>query len=1075
MEDRVRPCGTTPRSSACLVPAPWGWRAAALLLAGLVLFSGAGMGAGHDQPAAQRPLFVAGLDSLSGATLGRALEYLEAEPAELGFDKLYAEDDTFRLGIVERLLGDPLAVPGWQARTVGRIREELRDSPAGLPVLLGELAEAPIGPAGKSVTGVTVTSSNRPVFGEASPAARGRFGGAIDRFLASAREAEILLEDAFAEFSAEERTRLITLAPAFWGEEDHPHDRAKKGRLHFEQGIAVDTTLEFSSDPILDLAARLDRPALTRAAHTFLWAWEALCADAEHYLDPQAPPPGQDREAAMPPGRDREAAMPPDRGAAGEAAAEPALMASAGGRILAQCSTPWGHLVVGGPGTNHYPPEVLAEIAFLIDLGGDDLYRGRAASAVGDLLRPLGALTDLGGDDLYDARGYDYALGGALLGIAVLQDHGGDDTYRGADGSLGAGFFGAGLLYDQGGNDLFTGGNFCQGAGACGFGALVSMAHPAAPPGREVEAARAVAAGLAKTPGTGALPVRYDENDSYRCARQAQGFGSTFGVGLLYDQAGGDTYSAGGRYRHAPLLPDDFQSLAQGFAIGFRPRAAGGIGILIDEEGNDFYDAEVCAQGVSYWYSLGLLFDGGGNDSYVATQYAQGAGVHLAVGSLWDRGGDDQYISQFGVTQGTAHDLSVGWLLDEGGDDYYLVSDGQGMSITNSAAIFIDVQGDDFYATPRGGQGKVTWARGFCGAALFLDLEGADTYTRDAAGSDGAVWQLDVNTLGIDLDRDLQLPDEVLPEIELTAQDSARAVPELFETASLWEVGSAREKVRRARQALIARGSAAVDYAVGEKLGTREGLEYRALRELARAHPDTFAARIIPLLDDADYEVQRNVIGLLGDLPWEPAREPLVAMLRSKASRRHWTRIIHALGRIGDHAAAPAIRPFLEDEGERRRIYSLAALASLADTTALPAIVARLDDPLLTVRAAASAALTVLPTPAVAPLCGLLEAGPTHPAIGLRTLGKIAVALRDSTARGDLVARGMARRVLMNVLERLDAESRPAARAAAVRALMELGDAETSAFVRLSMEDEYDPLVLRTYALACAQRGATPE
>ena len=82
---------------------------------------------------------------------------------------------------------------------------------------------------------------------------------------------------------------------------------------------------------------------------------------------------------------------------------------------------------------------------------------------------------------------------------------------------------------------------------------------------------------MACVPGTGARPIRYDENDTYQCARMSQGFASTFGVGLLYDQEGSDTYRSGGRYLHAPLLPHDFQSLSQGYSIGFRPRAAGGL------------------------------------------------------------------------------------------------------------------------------------------------------------------------------------------------------------------------------------------------------------------------------------------------------------------------------------------------------------------------------------------------------------------------------------------------------------------------------------------------------------------
>ena len=62
-----------------------------------------------------------------------------------------------------------------------------------------------------------------------------------------------------------------------------------------------------------------------------------------------------------------------------------------------------------------------------------------------------------------------------------------------------------------------------------------------------------------------------------------------------------------------------------GFAIGSRPRGAGGFALLHDKSGNDFYNGEVYAQGVGYWYSLGALIDDAGNDVYDATQYAQGA------------------------------------------------------------------------------------------------------------------------------------------------------------------------------------------------------------------------------------------------------------------------------------------------------------------------------------------------------------------------------------------------------------------------------------------------------------------
>ncbi|MCA9728820.1 MAG: HEAT repeat domain-containing protein, partial [Candidatus Eisenbacteria bacterium] len=737
------------------------------------------------------------------------------------------------------------------------------------------------------------------------------------------------------------------------------------------------------------------------------------------------------------------------------------------------------------------------------------------ASAVGGLLRSFSAIVDGAGDDAYLAGTRPYSVAGALFGVSALVDLSGNDVYRGDDGSIGAGCFGVGYLHDGGGRDLFEGRNLCEGAGAFGIGILRSAASPEAPPGQELQPDRGYDAGLLPVPGTGAIPVRADDNDTYLAARYAQGCASTFGLGLLVDDAGSDVYRAGGLYLHIPLLPNDFQSLSQGFSIGFRPRAAGGVGILLDEQGNDFYDAEVFAQGTSYWYSLGLLFDGGGNDRYLATQYAQGAGVHLSIGSLWDRGGDDHYVSKFGVTQGMAHDLSVALFREESGNDYYAVSDGQGIAITNSVALFVDEQGDDFYATLNGGQGSANYRRGFSGAGIFLDLEGSDRYPEDARGRDGTLWAGSDFAIGIDLDRDIEIPGEVVPEIVLTAADSARAVEELFETASLWEVGSAREKVRRARQALIAKGIEAVDYAAGldpeaeyedgEPLTTETDLVYRTVRELADAYPDSMAARILPRLRDPDEQVQKNVIRLLGELKRKEARAPLEAMLRDPKQDRHWNRILGALGDIGEPDSRPAVRPFLKSPQERRRIIALDALRSLRDTTAVPLMMPLLDDEIFTVRSAAMASIGSFKTAAVERVITRLEAlrsapartgvsarpadradgsgkprresrgssagaAPTSSRIALvRILGNIAGALKDADDPVSLRARAQVRDALLEELAPHPSDvpedrAQAGARAAAVTGLYRLGGPEMRDRVRNRMLDEYDPLVKRTYA-----------
>ena len=57
------------------------------------------------------------IDSLDRATIDSALGMLKLSPAELGFDKLWAQDDTFRLAVVEEYLSEPLKFPSYLDET----------------------------------------------------------------------------------------------------------------------------------------------------------------------------------------------------------------------------------------------------------------------------------------------------------------------------------------------------------------------------------------------------------------------------------------------------------------------------------------------------------------------------------------------------------------------------------------------------------------------------------------------------------------------------------------------------------------------------------------------------------------------------------------------------------------------------------------------------------------------------------------------------------------------------------------------------------------------------------------------
>ncbi|MFZ5432141.1 MAG: HEAT repeat domain-containing protein, partial [Calditrichota bacterium] len=433
-----------------------------------------------------------------------------------------------------------------------------------------------------------------------------------------------------------------------------------------------------------------------------------------------------------------------------------------------------------------------------------------------------------------------------------------------------------------------------------------------------------------------------------------QGFASTFGAAALVDGGGNDVYRAGGLETHAPLRPEDYRSFAQGFAIGVRPRSGGGIAILHDLGGNDFYNAEIYAQGVGYWYSLGGLIDDGGNDVYNATQYVQGAGIHLAAGVLEDRGGDDRYGSRFGPGQGAGHDLSVGVLFDHSGDDQYTISGGQGMAITNSAALFVDLAGNDTYSTtePQIGQGGAREARDFGSLSVFVDAEGNDSYS-SVDEADSTAWLHGMFGVGYDVSRDSVKPREAEISVELVPSDTLKPIKDLFKEASEWEVTDNRERVRRARLALIAKGQEAVRWVGENKMNTESALERRAIVELFKAFPDSAAPYLYRALDTDNRYARRNAISVFGELKYHPALPALFAKLPDNSFEKLRPSILSVAGEIGDTSAVGTLLQYVSSPVERERIAAVVSLGKLNSPRGYETIVERLKDERYTVQSAA--------------------------------------------------------------------------------------------------------------------------
>ena len=376
--------------------------------------------------------------------------------------------------------------------------------------------------------------------------------------------------------------------------------------------------------------------------------------------------------------------------------------------------TPWGRIVVDGTAPSAGYADALQMIdedgaLLIVDLGGGGGWAGRIAAASPEL--PISAMLELGGDNVYEAHTRpDRAQGSGVCGVGVLLDAGGNDRYS-ATGALcqGAGQFGFGALIDLSGDDTYSAEYESQGCGFFGIGLLFDCAG----------------------------------NDAYSIWSDGQGFGGVAGVGVLADRSGDDKYVAitdpavtqRPSYHQLKDAPIVSVSNAQGCAMGRRGDGAdghswtGGLGALLDAEGNDTYSAANWAQGTGYWFGTGVSWDGAGNDVREAYWWNCASGAHFCIGALVDEAGDDSYTCR--ATNGIAfgHDFTLAVLCDLGGNDTYTsASDSIAHSINRSVAMLLDGGGSDTY---RSGE------KGRPGVAVFdakmLDRRAPSLYWTESA------------------------------------------------------------------------------------------------------------------------------------------------------------------------------------------------------------------------------------------------------------------------------------------------------------------------------------------------------
>jgi len=380
------------------------------------------------------------------------------------------------------------------------------------------------------------------------------------------------------------------------------------------------------------------------------------------------------------------------------------------GTVVARIETPSGAIIIGGKGPNTYYLDKMPGVCAVIDLGGDDTY----IDGVVGPERPVLAVIDLGGRNVY--RGTRPGIqGGAILGVSMLLNLGGHAVYEAQDVAQGSAVAGVGILIDYNGNSRYRGLRRVQGQALGGLGILIE---------------------------------RGGKND-FHAAMWAQGFGGPLGFGLLDSNVGDNHYYCGGMWRDSYPETPGYEGWGQGVGAGLRAVADGGIGVILDNGGENVYEFDYLSHGGGYWCGVGFARDFGGNTKRLITRTAYnggprtqpsfqrfgcGWGCHYALGFCFDDSGDDEYEGTIMGT-GMAWDCSVGVLCDFGGNDHYKATGGltQGTSNQMGMGILFDYNGDDVYDGY--GQGYASPSLSYhpmpdCGGnfAFLIDYGGNDKY-----------------------------------------------------------------------------------------------------------------------------------------------------------------------------------------------------------------------------------------------------------------------------------------------------------------------------------------------------------
>ncbi|MBQ2849770.1 MAG: hypothetical protein IJE77_04755, partial [Thermoguttaceae bacterium] len=135
------------------------------------------------------------------------------------------------------------------------------------------------------------------------------------------------------------------------------------------------------------------------------------------------------------------------------------------GQEMGRVSTEAGDILFGDKNSTVWNLDQYSTVCCVVDLGGRDEYR----EGVCNVNRPVLVVLDLGGDDDNYVGQNPGIQGGAILGVSVWYDGGGNDRYLAKDVAQGSCIGGVGILVDESGDDRYLGFLRAQGQALCGL------------------------------------------------------------------------------------------------------------------------------------------------------------------------------------------------------------------------------------------------------------------------------------------------------------------------------------------------------------------------------------------------------------------------------------------------------------------------------------------------------------------------------------------------------------------------------------------------------------------------------